>query len=65
MDSDSGIFLNGEAFLVNLRKDEAFLIGTTSLSKIYRVGHDGKFFLFKFLTKILPVGITGIFAQKV
>ena len=47
MDSDSGIFLNGEAFFVNARKDEAFLIGTTSLSKIYRVGHDGKFFLFK------------------
>ena len=47
MDSDSGIFLNSDAFLVNIRKDEALLIGTTSLSKIYRISHDGKFFLFK------------------
>ena len=47
MDSDSGIFLNSEAFLVNGRKEEALLIVTTSLSKIYRISHDGKFFLFK------------------
>lgn len=47
MDSDSGIFFDSEAFLVNIKKDEALLIATTSLSKIYRISHDGKFFLFK------------------
>ena len=47
MERDSGIFLNNEAFLVNGRKDEALLIVTTSLSKVYRISHDGKFFLFK------------------
>ena len=47
MDSESGIFLNGESFLAIGRKDEAILLLTTSLSKIYRISHDGKFFLFK------------------
>ena len=47
MNSDSGIFLNNDTFLIDIRKEEALLIGTTSLSKIYRISHDGKFFLFK------------------
>ena len=56
MDSDSGIFLNSEAFLVNVRKDEALLIAITSLSKIYRISHDGKFFLFKTSTDQTEIG---------
>lgn len=47
MNSDSGIFLNNDTFLIDIRKDETLLIATTSLSKIYRISHDGKFFLFK------------------
>ena len=47
MEQDSGIFINNGSFISESGEENLFLLKTTSHSKIYRVSHDGKFFLFK------------------
>ncbi|MCH5242154.1 MAG: serine/threonine protein kinase [Muribaculaceae bacterium] len=47
MEYNSGIFADFESFLFNKSKDGSILLKITSHSKIYRLDHDGKFFLFK------------------
>lgn len=49
MAEDSGIFADYESFLTKggKEKDDSFLLQATSISKVYRISHDGKFFLFK------------------
>ena len=47
MERDSGIFNNNKSFIAELGNENLFLLKATSHSKIYRVSHDGKFFLFK------------------
>ena len=47
MEKDSGIFSNDEIFLADGGKEDSYLLKTTSHSKLYRIIHDGKFFIFK------------------
>ena len=58
MVEDSGIFSDYKFSFVNDRKDDSCLLKATPYSKIYRISHDGKFFLFKTSSDLTERGNT-------